>query len=642
MLRNSKWLLILLFSLLSVSVEAQTVSPLGCTITGPSINCGGTILTPGTGTVTSVSVTTANGVSGSVANPTTTPAISLTLGAITPTSVAIGGATLGGNALAVTGTALFNSQVTNALGTITTSQPFTLTQTWNASGVTFNALLVNVTSSASAAGSLLQDWQVASSSKASISKLGGFHSGIGYYDASESYGLDVSAGTSTRIFAGGAGYTFTSTLFTSSRPVVITAGTLADGAQAFSLTATQPASPSGTQKAITLTVTGAGSATQENSAWALTLAAGYTGSKIATAARIVNLTATSGLGAFIGLADNFPSTGAALVVDNGALAVDILRLNDNGTAVFTVADGGAVTAGSASITSSSVAIDSTIISTAGASALVVASNASINNNISQIVYGANISGAGSLFFKTRAVTTAPTTIVASGDRIFEFGGYGADGSAYRSAGSLRLVVDGTPGGSDMPGRFEFLTTPDGSATSVLALTINNAGSIIGASTTDSTTTTSGALQVAGGAAIRKRVFIDGITTSSGLQTAVLCQSSGGEMIADSVACLASASRFKDVRGPMLDGALAKIIKLPIDRWAYKAEGKFTSDDWTRERIGPLADDVAAMDPRLAGYDSDGNVRTYSTEQLLAFTIKALQELKADNDNLRDEMRRIAR
>jgi hypothetical protein len=50
----------------------------------------GTWATPaggGSGTVTSVSVTTANGVSGSVANPTTTPAISLTLGAITPASV---------------------------------------------------------------------------------------------------------------------------------------------------------------------------------------------------------------------------------------------------------------------------------------------------------------------------------------------------------------------------------------------------------------------------------------------------------------------------------------------------------------------------------------------------------------------------
>lgn len=51
----------------------------------------------GGGTVTSVSVTTANGVSGSVATPTTTPAISLTLGAITPTSVASSGTVTGSN-----------------------------------------------------------------------------------------------------------------------------------------------------------------------------------------------------------------------------------------------------------------------------------------------------------------------------------------------------------------------------------------------------------------------------------------------------------------------------------------------------------------------------------------------------------------
>lgn len=47
----------------------------------------------GTGTVTTVSVVTANGISGSVANPTTTPAITLTLGAITPSSVQITGLT---------------------------------------------------------------------------------------------------------------------------------------------------------------------------------------------------------------------------------------------------------------------------------------------------------------------------------------------------------------------------------------------------------------------------------------------------------------------------------------------------------------------------------------------------------------------
>ena len=65
----------------------------------------------GSGTVTSVSVTTANGVSGSVATATTTPAISLTLGAITPSSVVSSGAVSG----------------TNLSGTNTGDQTITLT-----------------------------------------------------------------------------------------------------------------------------------------------------------------------------------------------------------------------------------------------------------------------------------------------------------------------------------------------------------------------------------------------------------------------------------------------------------------------------------------------------------------------------------
>ena len=50
-------------------------------------------LPTGSGTVTSVSVTTANGVSGTVATATTTPAITIVLGAITPSSVNISGLT---------------------------------------------------------------------------------------------------------------------------------------------------------------------------------------------------------------------------------------------------------------------------------------------------------------------------------------------------------------------------------------------------------------------------------------------------------------------------------------------------------------------------------------------------------------------
>lgn len=73
------------------------VQGIGVTITGAwpnqTINATG----GGTGTVTSVSVVTANGVSGSVATSTTTPAITLTLGAITPSSVAASGTVTGSN-----------------------------------------------------------------------------------------------------------------------------------------------------------------------------------------------------------------------------------------------------------------------------------------------------------------------------------------------------------------------------------------------------------------------------------------------------------------------------------------------------------------------------------------------------------------
>lgn len=73
---------------------------------------------PGSGTVTSVTVTTANGISGVVANPTITPAITLTLGAITPTTV---------NGLTINNT-------TGTLS-ITNAKTLSVTQTLTLSGV---------------------------------------------------------------------------------------------------------------------------------------------------------------------------------------------------------------------------------------------------------------------------------------------------------------------------------------------------------------------------------------------------------------------------------------------------------------------------------------------------------------------------
>ena len=96
----------------------------------------------GTGTVTSVSVVTANGVSGSVATSTTTPAITLTLGAITPTSVTASGTVTGSN---LSGTNTGDQTITltgDVTGSGTGSFVATLA-TVNGDVGTFNTLTVN-------------------------------------------------------------------------------------------------------------------------------------------------------------------------------------------------------------------------------------------------------------------------------------------------------------------------------------------------------------------------------------------------------------------------------------------------------------------------------------------------------------------
>ena len=90
----------------------------------------------GTGTVTSVSVVTANGISGTVSNSTISPAITLSLGAITPTSVAATGTLSGSN---------FSG---SSSGTNTGDQTITLTGDVTGSGTgSFATTLATVNSS---------------------------------------------------------------------------------------------------------------------------------------------------------------------------------------------------------------------------------------------------------------------------------------------------------------------------------------------------------------------------------------------------------------------------------------------------------------------------------------------------------------
>ncbi|GAG02978.1 unnamed protein product, partial [marine sediment metagenome] len=69
----------------------------------------------------------------------------------------------------------------------------------------------------------------------------------------------------------------------------------------------------------------------------------------------------------------------------------------------------------------------------------------------------------------------PTDDVSSGDVLgnHKFYGYHTDG--YDRAADIRVIVDGTPGDGDMPGRLEFLTTPDGTGLPLLRMTIKEDG-----------------------------------------------------------------------------------------------------------------------------------------------------------------------
>lgn len=139
MLRNIKILTALLF--LINTANAQTVSPPTCSINGATITCPNGSLIPG-------------GVPG---------------GSNTQVQFNDSGV-FGGSSLFT-----FNKttgQISNNQGILTTSSPFTVTQTWNSGGTTFTGILGNITDTASASNSLLMDLQVGGSSVFNITKAG--------------------------------------------------------------------------------------------------------------------------------------------------------------------------------------------------------------------------------------------------------------------------------------------------------------------------------------------------------------------------------------------------------------------------------------------------------------------------------------
>jgi len=96
----------------------------------------------------------------------------------------------------------------------------------------------------------------------------------------------------------------------------------------------------------------------------------------------------------------------------------------------------------------------------------------------------NLNSVSSYFTFQKIKDGDPTNNVSSGEKLgaINFEGYHTDG--YDKGATILSYVDGTPGNSDMPGRLEFLTSPDASATPLIRFVIDSDGAVYANAETD--------------------------------------------------------------------------------------------------------------------------------------------------------------
>jgi hypothetical protein len=109
----------------------------------------------------------------------------------------------------------------------------------------------------------------------------------------------------------------------------------------------------------------------------------------------------------------------------------------------------------------------------------------VNSNANS-VYHADVAGAGAHIFQcdSSGGTLASRTTSGVADDIFNFQARAYNGTGFGTVAGWRMLTDGAQTGASAPGLIEFSTTPSGSTTQLVRLTIDNAGVVsVGADVT---------------------------------------------------------------------------------------------------------------------------------------------------------------
>lgn len=138
-------------------------------------------------------------------------------------------------------------------------------------------------------------------------------------------------------------------------------------------------------------------------------------------------------------------------------------------------------------------------------------------------------------------------------------------------------------------------------------------------------------------------ILNALTSDAGVTDATVCvDSSTGQLLKGSGTlgiCLGTSSaRYKQDIIP-LDTGLPDILALsPVNFRYIKGYG----DDGAREQFGLIAEDVVKVLPKLVSLDNEGRPNSVDLVGMIPIIIRAIQELKADNDNLRISLKRASR
>ncbi len=143
----------------------------------------------------------------------------------------------------------------------------------------------------------------------------------------------------------------------------------------------------------------------------------------------------------------------------------------------------------------------------------------------------------------------------------------------------------------------------------------------------------------GDTTMNAQTFVPNVASDTALTDNTLCVQTGGtgkvlKGTGTLGICLGtSGAQFKTSFAPMV-GGLDEILRLHLQNYRYRAG---FGDDGARVQYGLTAQDVEQALPDLVRYDASGIAINYDSGALLFIGLRAIQQLKSDNDNLRSEL-----